>query len=136
MRTHQSFVNSLRVNLLVTLLSSVLCLGSGCQCCTFTEHYADGIDHVANCPWTMEWAYCRRLDLTRIDCRGCRQRGHRIADCPQCHRDVLVQSSETAEPKSPAILQVTGAQPAKLRQDDRKQTIQQAAAEVVVEQAE
>ena len=39
---------------------------SGCQCCGFTEHYADLIDDVSDQKVALDCLYCPSTDLNRI----------------------------------------------------------------------
>lgn len=47
-------------------LCALLGFLSGCQCFSMTEHYMDGVDHIADHTPHMETLYCPGLDLTRI----------------------------------------------------------------------
>jgi|GEM_PF-4954748 len=116
----------------IVLLCSVLLIGSGCQCCGFTEWYADRVDRVADCPWNMEWAYCRSCDLTRIDCRDCPPHRHGIASCPQGVNPAFVRTTETKESEQPAILQVSGVEAEQLEPSDVDQVVRPATTEAII----
>ena len=57
----------------------------GCQCYGLTEHYADGVDDIAD-HWDFERKlddhYCERLDLTRL----CMNRRCPPSCCPQSRK--------------------------------------------------
>ena len=72
-----------------TLFTLVSVLGflslPGCQCCGLTEHYADGIDDIADhCDFErkLDDVYCEQLDLTRL----CMNRRCPPSCCPQSRR--------------------------------------------------
>jgi len=47
-------------------LTALLLGNAGCQCCSWTEHYQDTIDHVADHQPHLDSIYHPGLDLTRI----------------------------------------------------------------------
>lgn len=67
----------------VILSLTVMTLLSGCQCCGWTENYADAIDDIADhqdFKRGLDDCYCEKLDVSR----WCMNRRCPPSNCQQC----------------------------------------------------